>query len=287
MLYSTLVSSETLFTHLDDWVVIDCRFSLDDPGRGRVDYLKAHIPGAVYAHLDEDLSGKVIPGETGRHPLPRIEQLVERFSSWGIGDGVQVAAYDDAGGGMAARLWWLLRYLGNDAAAVLDGGYPDWLRRGFPTRAGSETRERREFMPRVHEDWVLDADAVDAVRGDPSHRLLDARDAERFRGEVEPIDPVAGHIPGALSAPFKQNLTPEGRFRSPEELRDLYGGILGEIPSNRTVCYCGSGVTAAHDILAIAHAGLDIPKLYAGSWSEWITKRGRPVERGDVGDVGT
>ena len=283
MAYSTLVSSDTLYPHLGEWVVVDCRFSLDDPGRGRRDYTTSHIPGAVYAHIDEDLSGRVIPGVTGRHPLPPLDDLVERLSSWGIGEGVQVVAYDDAGGGMAARLWWLLQYLGHESTAVLDGGFPDWIRRGLPTREGTETRGRRPFVARPHHDWVVDAGAVEAMREDPSSRLLDARDAERYRGEVEPIDPVAGHIPGAVSAPFKQNLTAEGRFRSPVELRELYRSILGDVPAERTVCYCGSGVTAAHDVLAIAHAGLGIPRLYAGSWSEWITKRGG---RGDVRDGG-
>lgn len=281
-MYTTILSLADLAPHLGDdaWAVVDCRFSLGDPARGRRDYLTAHIPGAVYAHLDEDLSGPVVPGHTGRHPLPDVDRLAKTFSAWGIGDGVQVVTYDDAGGSVAARLWWLLRWLGHDAVAVLDGGWPRWQQEGLPVRSGEESRPPRAFTPRPRPGLLADATEVERLRRDPSSRVLDARAAERYRGEIEPIDPVAGHIPGAGSAPFSENLDPDGYFRTPEELRARFDRICGNVPPERVVHYCGSGVTAAHNVLAMAHAGLEGARLYAGSWSEWITDPDRPVVAG-------
>lgn len=272
MMHTTLISCLELADDLDqdDVVVVDCRFSLGDPERGRADYAQSHIPGAVYAHLDEDLSGEIIPGKTGRHPLPPVGEMADRFGAWGIGEGVQVVAYDDAGGGIAARLWWMLRYLGHDAAAVLDGGWPRWVASELPTRAGTENRPPRRFTPRPRTDWVVDAEIVDAIRERGGWVLVDAREAERYRGEFEPIDPVAGHIPGAVSAPFKENLNADGYFREPEVLRQRFEKIIGRTPADHVVSYCGSGVTAAHNLLAMAHAGLGHGRLYPGSWSEWI-----------------
>lgn len=276
MMYSTLIACRELGNGLEEenCVIVDCRFSLDDPARGRKDYLEAHIPGAVYAHLNEDLSGEIIPGTTGRHPLPTIDDMADLFGSMGITDGVQVVAYDDAGGGIAARLWWMLQYMGHDAVAVLDGGWPKWLEHGLPTRSGREERTAATFMPRPRPGWIVDADAVDALRTRSDWRLVDARDAERYRGEVEPIDPVAGHIPGAISAPFKENLNQQGIFREPEALKRRFKSIIGDTPADHVVSYCGSGVTAAHNLLAMAHAGLGHARLYPGSWSEWILVRG-------------
>lgn len=279
MMYRTLIAISDLAAHLDDpdWVVVDCRFSLLDPGRGRKEYLRAHVPGAVYAHLDDELSGPILHGVTGRHPLPSPAAVAERFGNWGITDGVQVTAYDDAGGGIAARLWWMLRFLGHDAAAVLDGGWPAWDAEGRPTAAGAESQPRRTFTPRVRENWTVDAEQVDALRVDPAWKLLDAREAIRFRGEEEPIDPVAGHIPGALSVPFLDNLEESGRFRSRDALRSRFDEIIGTTPPKRVVSHCGSGVTACHNILAMEHAGLPGGRLYPGSWSEWITDPARAV----------
>ena len=277
MMYSTLISCLELADHLgdDEWVLVDCRFSLDDPDRGQADYLKNHIPGAVYAHLNNDLSGEIIPGVTGRHPLPSIDDMTERFGRWGIGDGTQVVAYDDAGGGIAARLWWMLHFLGHDSVAVLDGGWPRWITLGLPVRSGTENNQPRPFTAQPCADRIVDADMVDAVRKRSPWRLVDARDAERYRGEVEPIDPVAGHIPGALSAPFKENLTDAGLFREPADLRRRFESVIGDTPADHIISYCGSGVTAAHNILAMAHAGLGYSRLYPGSWSEWITSKTR------------
>jgi len=282
MPYTTLLSVDQLRAHLDDpdWVIIDCRFSLDDTERGRAAYLSAHIPGAVYAHLDQDLSAPVFPGRTGRHPLPVLNAFAQTLSDWGVDACCQVICYDDMGGGLAGRLWWMLRSLGHDAVAVLDGGWPAWDRSGAPRRSGTETRRTRVFAPHPRPELQVDATDVARIRLDPSYRLLDARAAERYRGEVEPIDPVAGHIPGATSAPFSENLDATGRFLSPEALRARFHPLLGDLPADHIVCYCGSGVTAAHNLLAIAHAGLGNARLYAGSWSDWITDPSRPVALG-------
>ncbi len=283
MIHDTVIGIEALRSRLEDpdWVVADCRFDLADPGAGERAYLEAHVAGAIHAHLDRDLSGSIRPGVTGRHPLPEVDRLAETLGSWGIDARVQVVAYDDRGGAFAARLWWLLRWLGHDAVAVLDGGWPAWLEAGAPVRSGRERRPPRRFTPRPRPEMVVSAEEAAAIAADPAGRLLDARGADRYRGENETIDPVAGHIPGARSAPFADNLDPEGRFRAPDELRRHYDTLLEGIPPRQVAAYCGSGVTGAHDLLAMAHAGLDGARLFAGSWSEWITDPARPVATGE------
>lgn len=282
MSYTTLISVPELNLHLanDNWAIVDCRFSLADTERGRRDYLQAHIPKAVYAHLDEDLSGTVITGKTGRHPLPPVASFAETLANWGIASDSQVVAYDDAGGAIAARLWWMLNWVGHEGVALLDGGWQAWQSRGLPVAGGGEYRPRKRFEAHVRPGAVVDADLVERIRNDPRHVLLDARSVVRFRGEVEPIDPVAGHIPGAISAPYEGNLTPEGLFLPPETLRRRFENLANAVLSENIICYCGSGVTAAHNLLALAHAGLGRGRLYAGSWSEWITVPGRPVAKG-------
>jgi thiosulfate/3-mercaptopyruvate sulfurtransferase len=277
--YTTLVTADILAAHLDDpaWAVVDCRYRLADTGFGRRAHAESHIRGAVFADIGEDLSAPVVPGKTGRHPLPEVAAMAARLSAWGVDGSVQVVAYDDSGGSMAARLWWLLRWLGHDAVAVLDGGWPLWQSRGLPVRGGPESPAARQFVPLVRRELALTAAEVDGARTDPAWRVLDARNADRFRGENETIDPVAGHIPGARSAPYAENLAPDGRFKSKDWLRQRYLEVLGGVPAGRAVCYCGSGVTAAHDVLALAHAGLGDARLYAGSWSEWIVDPARPV----------
>ena len=282
MRITTLITPSQLAKHLGDpdWAIVDCRFSLADTEWGQRDYLQAHIPGAVYAHLNDDLSAEVIPGVTGRHPLPSVEAAAKTFGEWGIGAGVQVVTYDDAGGALAAvRLWWMLRWLGHTAAAVLDGGFQRWMSAGYPLKEGGERRPRRKFVPKPRPELVATTAEVNRMRELPDYLVVDARTAERYRGENETIDPVAGHIPGAVSAPYVDNLTPEGVFRSKEELRTCYRALFGNIPAERSAFYCGSGVTSIHDILAIVHAGMGEPRLYVGSWSEWITDRERPVAR--------
>jgi thiosulfate/3-mercaptopyruvate sulfurtransferase len=279
--HTTLIAPPALARHLrdPDWAIVDCRFALTETDRGRRDHEQGHIPGAIYAHLDDDLSGPVVAGRTGRHPLPAMDRLCATLSAWGIDARVQVIAYDDAGGAFAARLWWLLRWMGHDAVAVLDGGWPHWSAEQRPTRHGTESRPARTFVPHVRPALVVDASTVEADRQDTRCKLFDSRAADRYRGENETIDPVAGHIPGAVSAPFADNLDAEGRFQSHSALRSRFRALLSDTPADRATFYCGSGVTAAHNVLALTHAGLGGARLYAGSWSEWITDPRRPVAR--------
>jgi thiosulfate/3-mercaptopyruvate sulfurtransferase len=281
MVYKSLIDPQTLAQHLDqpDWAIVDCRFSLDHPEQGQQDYLEAHIPGAVYANLNKDLAGPVVPGKTGRHPLPDVDCFAQTLSDWGIEAQVQVVAYDDVGGAYAARLWWMLRWLGHDRVAVLDGGWSLWQQESLPVRSGEETREPREFTPRPREDLWISSQEVAQMLSKPGFRLLDARSADRFKGENENRDPVAGHIPGAVSAPYAENLDEDSRFRPVQELRERYKALLDDMPTQDSVVYCGSGVTAAHDILAMAYAGVGEARLYAGSWSEWITDPEHPIAK--------
>ncbi len=280
--YTTLITTDILAAHLDDpnWAVVDCRFALLDPAKGRTDYLAAHIPGAIYAHLDEDLSSPRIPGQTGRHPLPTPETFAATLARWGIDDSVQVVVYDDAGAMVAGRLWWMLRWLGHNAVAVLDGDWRAWLAEGRPTRSGVETRTPRNFVAALQPGLTIDTDEVAARLHDPTLRLFDARSAERFRGENETIDPRAGHIPGAVSAPYADNLTADGHFLPPAALRTRWTERSADNGSCEEVVYCGSGVSAAHHVLARAHAGLPLPRLYVGSWSEWSADPARPIATG-------
>ena len=280
MNYTTLISPALLAENLEnpDCLVVDCRFTLLDPERGQRDYRQGHIPGAVYAHLDKDLSAPVVKGKTGRHPLPTPEEAARLFSRWGVSPQTQVVAYDDAGGALAAvRVWWMLRWLGHPHVAVLDGGWQHWLAGNFPQRAGEEHRQPHPFIPAPRPEVVVSTEQVDAIRMDTTYRLFDARTAERYHGRNETIDPVAGHIPGALSAPYLDNLDPGGCFLSPEALHRHYQALLGETAPDQAIFYCGSGVTSIHNILAVLHAGMAEPRLYAGSWSEWIADPARPV----------
>lgn len=282
MAYNLLITAAELVEHLYDpgWVIVDSRFKLADTEQGRKDYESAHIPGAVYAHLDEDLSGPIIRGVTGRHPMPEVEKIRAVFSRFGIDSTVQVVTYDDVGGALAAgRVWWLLRWLGHERAALLDGGWQAWERKGLPVRRGNETRKSRLFIPQPRNELIVSTEEVEKMRKDPQYRVLDARTAERYRGENETIDPVAGHIPGAISAPYPDNLNPDGTFRTNEDLAERYKRLVEGVPIDHVVAYCGSGVTATHDILAMMKAGLGEARLYAGSYSEWITNPQRPVDK--------
>ncbi|MFN8598426.1 MAG: sulfurtransferase [Anaerolineae bacterium] len=282
MTYATLITTAELARNLarPDWVIFDCRFTLADRERGRRDYLHNHISGAIYAHLNDDLSGPIVSGQTGRHPLPTVEVISRFFSRTGVDSTIQVIAYDDAGGAMAARLWWLLRWLGHDAVAILDGGWQKWTQADGPTTATIPTPTPRVFVPQSRSDDWLTSDQVLAQIGDSNFKLLDSRNADRYRGENETIDPIAGHIPGAISAPYADNLNPDGTFKPIEQLRARFESLLGDTSAEHAAFYCGSGVTAAHNILAAKHAGLGEAKLYAGSWSEWITDARRPIKTG-------
>jgi len=277
-MYRTLVDCHTLALHLHDpdWVVVDCRFMLSKPDAGRAAYEAGHIPGARYAHLDNDLSGPKTPA-SGRHPLPDPVKLASTFGGWGIAHGKQVVAYDDSFGAMAARLWWLLRWMGHDHVALLDGGLPRWQREGHPMTTDMPPNHPQVFVPTLHNDMLADAMFVAKAVQDKHWLVMDARSEERFNGEIEPLDPVAGHIPGAINFPYEDNLHVSGRFESPEPLRELYLGQLQEVKPDHVIQMCGSGVTACHNILAMEHVGLAGARLYAGSWSEWIRDPSRPV----------
>jgi thiosulfate/3-mercaptopyruvate sulfurtransferase len=260
-----------------DYRLVDCRFSLMQPQLGAELFAESHIPGAVYAHLDDDLSGDIIFGHSGRHPLPDRDVFANTLTRWGIGNTTQVIAYDDSGGPFAARLWWLLRWMGHRSVAVLDGGFTAWRDSGSFLIGETVAPNTVKFVSR--DPLNLTVGTQDILDND-SWLLIDAREGARYRGDAEPIDPVAGRIPGALNVPFQQNLGDDGFFKSVDDLAALYKNPIGDKVIDTVVCYCGSGVTAAHTVLATTHAGLGTPKLYAGSWSEWITDPERPVERG-------
>lgn len=279
MVYSTLISAKQLRNELDNnkLLIIDCRFSLADTQQGRRDYLTDHIPGAIYAHLDEDLSGEIIPGITSRHPLPSVETLRSLFSNWGIDASTQVVVYDDRAGAIAARLWWMLRWLGHENVAVLNGGWNYWYQHNFPVSSEVPEREETQFQVNLQEHLLVDIKFVEEIESASEYTLVDSRTSNRYKGLEEPIDPIAGHIPGAINAPFPENVKEDGLLHSSQDLKERFKGILEGNSFENAVFYCGSGVTACHNLLAMAHAGLGSGKLYAGSWSEWITDSNRPI----------
>lgn len=277
-MHKTLIDPSTLAAKLNDpnWVVIDCRFDLTNPSRGEELYREGHIPGARYAHLDRHLSGAKT-GKNGRHPLPDIEQMCRNFSDLGISPGMQVVAYDADSGMYAARLWWMLRWMGHDAVAVLDGGLARWQQEGHAIRGGVEAATPGTFKGSPRPGWRLTADEVLKDLKNPIRLLVDARTPERFRGIGETLDPVGGHIPGAANYFFQQNLTADKRFKSPEDLRTQWNAALKGHEPKDVVAYCGSGVTACHNLLALEHAGMPGAKIFPGSWSEWSADPTRPV----------
>lgn len=278
MTFSTFIDAAALAEHLDDdgWVVVDCRFSLKDTEAGRAAWEAGTIAGSVYAHLDEDLSSPIVAGKTGRHPLPTVEDFAAKLGAWGIGNDTQVVAFDDMGGAFAARLWWMLRWLGHDAVAVLDGGLPAWTAAGHGSRPGVAPTGGATFVPKPHPELLVDAAGVLASLDDTSVQVIDARAASRYAGDEEPTDPVAGHIAGAVNAPWPDNVGVAQTMRAPDELRARFTEVLDGRDPAKAICYCGSGVTACHDILAMVHVGMPMPRLYAGSWSDWITDPSRP-----------
>lgn len=279
MSYTTLVDVATLQAHLDDpnWLVVDVRHQLSGTGYGERVYAESHIPGAVFLHCDRDLSGPM-NGCNGRHPLPDPEKLAQRLGEIGIGATTQVVVYDDAQGMIAGRLWWLLRWLGHDAVALLDGGLLAWQAASGTITALLPTLVPRAFVARpqdlkVHADYVLERIET------PHMHLVDARGPDRFRGENETIDPVGGHIPGAVNRFFKDNLLPDGRFKPAAQLRGEWLAVLAGSPPDQVIHQCGSGVSACLNMVAMEIAGLPGSRLYAGSWSEWCADPGRPVAR--------
>lgn len=279
MSLTTLIDAAALGRILahDDVLVVDCRFDIGDPLRGRREYALAHIPGAVYADLDRDLSDlwKV---DLGRHPLPDAEAFSEVLGRWGWTPQTQVIAYDAANGALAAtRLWWMLRLVGHRDVAVLDGGLPAWNTVAWPLSANTVRRRPTPVRARLDPAEIVYTDTLQQIQ--PDVLLLDARAAPRYRGEVEPIDPVAGHVPGARNRPFSDNLAADGRFKPAGVLREEFSKLIAPHGPRDVVHMCGSGVTACHNLLAMEHAGLTGSRVYAPSWSGWIADPARPVER--------
>ena len=281
MTFRPLIDVATLARHIGqpDWIVVDCRFTLTDPPAGRAAYDRGHSPGARYAHLDDDLARHPNAGE-GRHPLPDPQQFAATLARWGIERSAKVVAYDEASGAVAARLWWMLRWLGHRRCAVLDGGFAAWQSAGQTVEQAAPTVE-----PRRYEWKQMNAGAVVATRDVVARQaagdlVVDARAAPRYRGEQEPIDPKAGHVPGAVNRPFSVNVTSDGVFRPATELRAELTELLGGRDASAVIAMCGSGVTACHLLLALETAGLGGGRLYAGSWSEWIRDPARPIRTG-------
>lgn len=281
MQYSMLVDTATLNEHLDDarWVVFDCRFNLKNPGEGREKYNAGHVPGARYADLDRDLSSAKRPG-SGRHPLPDIAGFIAWLRGCGVDRDSQVVVYDDRGGVLAGRMWWLLRLLGHTPVAVLDGGWTAWTRAKCPVSSEVPDPEEGDFDGKPFRGWWVTTRELEELLKNEGRRplLVDARSAERFRGEKEPIDPKAGHVPGALNRPCDDNLDPDGRFLSADRLKRDFETLLAGGDAGEVVHMCGSGVSACHNILAMELAGWPITPLYVGSWSEWITDPARGIE---------
>jgi thiosulfate/3-mercaptopyruvate sulfurtransferase len=283
-MYTTLIEAAALAAHTNDanWVIVDCRHDLVNLAAGREAYAAGHLPNALFADMEHELSGAKRGADgafRGRHPLPEKAAFIELLRSWGVNDDSQVVAYDAHGGMFAARLWWMLRWVGHEAVAVLDGGLPAWQAAGFPVstdtpapRPRGTIAERAPLVTTVDVNTVLD----NVEHG--GRTVVDARAPDRFRGENETIDPVGGHIPGAKNRFFKDNLQPDGRFKAPEQLKAELGGVVAD-PRN-AIMQCGSGVTACHNLLALEVAGMPGAALYPGSWSEWSADAARPVATG-------
>ncbi|MFY9739183.1 MAG: sulfurtransferase [Candidatus Cybelea sp.] len=279
-MFTTIISPQELYEQLgsSDLVILDCRHSLADFALGRRLYDESHIPGAFFARVEEDLAGPKT-GRNGRHPLPDPQTFARFLSERGVNDATQIVAYDAGADMFAARLWFLCRWIGHDATAVLDGGLAAWNALGFPmTAAPPEPRRDGQFTIALRPELVVGADFVLAHLNSEEMQLIDARALERFSGETEPIDPVGGHIPGAKQRWFKENFEPDGRFKSPERLREEFAE--NGFDSRRTVHQCGSGVSSAVNHLAMVHAGLEGSRIYNGSWSEWVSDPARPVATG-------
>lgn len=281
MKFSTLISPEELATQLGaaDLLIVDCRFELSDPARGARDYAEAHLPGAVYADLDRDLSDLSKRG-LGRHPLPDARAFSATLSRWGWTHTTRVVAYDDAGGALgAARLWWMLRLVGASEVAVLDGGIKAWREAGLPLDAAVPQRATTRVDVHFDAKEIVYTDTLQQLGA--AALLLDARGAPRFRGEVEPIDPIAGHVPGARNRPFTENFDARGRYKSGEQLHADFTALLGARTPSEVIHMCGSGVSACANLLAMEHAGLAGSRIYAPSWSGWISDPSRSVAKGD------
>ena len=274
MVYQTLIDCETLNQRLYDVVVVDCRYELSDTMAGENTYLQSHIKGAVFADLKADLSGPPLT-DHGRHPLPSEEAMITLFERLGISNHTQVVVYDSVSGSFAGRLWWMLRYMGHTAVAVLDGGWQHWQQAKFALGSGIGNNPLGKFHGEARKEWLVTIDQVFSEK-----LLIDARDVARYRGESESLDKAAGHIPGAINHPWKNNIANDGCFKPIQQLQQNFTKLLADIAPQDAVFYCGSGVTACHNLLALSHAELGAGKLYVGSWSEWSADPKNVLETG-------
>jgi thiosulfate/3-mercaptopyruvate sulfurtransferase len=281
MEYTSIVNADVVAAHCDDpgWRIVDCHYHLLNHDEGYLRYCRAHIPNAVYAHLKRDLAGPTT-AHTGRHPLPEIARFKQTLGRWGIDRDTQVVAYDDAQGSFAARLWWLLRWLGHRKVAVLNGGLSQWQTQGLALNRIIPQHDPREFAGQPDMSMLVESETIVTQLPRLELTLIDVRDPERFAGLQEPIDKVAGHIPNAVNVPWKSNLAADGLFLTKSQLLNLYHQYVTSDKTDQLVFMCGSGVTACHSLVALSHAGIDGAKLYPGSWSEWITNPQHPVQIG-------
>lgn len=280
--YTQLIEVHELLSEIKrpNWVIVDCRFDLANPEWGFANYQRSHIPGAVYAHLDHDLSG-TRTSLNGRHPLPDPQTFIETLGRLGIDSSCQVVAYDTSGGSFAVRLWWMLKYYGHTRVAVLNSGFATWTARGYPVSSGNVTNPKKVFTGTPDPSMIVTTAEMKTIVVDSRSILIDARAPERFRGDIEPLDTIAGHIPGAVNRFHQLNLGSDGLWLPPDTMKREFRTLLGETPSAQAVVYCGSGVTSCHHLLAMEVAGLPMARLYAGSWSEWIRDPRNPVALGD------
>ncbi len=283
MTYQTIISAEDLNKNINnqDWFVFDCRFMLKDPEGGLKKFNQGHIPGAQYADMDTDLASPVT-STSGRHPLPNPDELIHTLQLWGVSNSSQIICYDDMSGAFAARMWWLLKWLGHENIAVLDGGLEKWTALGLELEVDVRNREKGTFSGQANNNMWVDIEFVQKELSQNKITLLDARSGERFTAQDSKTDPVAGHVPGAQSFPFTGNLSKQGVFLSKDELRKRFASTLNNSESKETINMCGSGVTACHNLLAMSVADMPMTRLFVGSWSEWIKDNSRPVATGEA-----
>ena len=280
--FQTIISASNLKQNLnsENLVIVDCRYDLADANAGFEEYQASHIPGAIYANLNTDLSGPMT-STSGRHPLPDWNEFQNKLGRWGIDQNSQVVVYDHSHGAFAARLWWMLRALGHEAVAILDGGWASWTEKNFGVEAGIINNAPKHFEGHLHENWAIGVEQIEQNLEQPQWLLIDSRDPSRYRGESEPLDAEAGHIPGAVNHFFGNNLDEYGSLLPADQLRANFEALVGDKPFEDVVFYCGSGVTACHNLMALQHAGISGARLYVGSWSEWSRDPKRPFNTGD------
>lgn len=283
MTFQTIISVDDLNKNISnqDWFVFDCRFLLKDREGGLKKFNQGHIPGAQYADMDKDLASPMTTF-SGRHPLPNPDELIKKLQSWGVNNSSQIICYDDMSGAFAARMWWLLKWLGHNEVAVLDGGIDKWTENGLTLETDVQQRDEGTFSGDENGGMWVDIKFVEQQLEEGNIDLLDARSSERFTAKDTKTDPVAGHIPGAMSFPFAENLTKQGTFLSAQELQKRFSPLFLDAQKKQVINMCGSGVTACHNLLAMSVAGLPMTRLFVGSWSEWIKDKSRPVATGEA-----